>query len=233
MAKYEITYSCGHCGVIDLIGKGTDRERKIKYYEDYGLCKECYKLKKEKEAKEQGLILNAAVLPYIDNEDGKILVLIWYSGDTMPYKDKIKELGYRWQNNRITDKMCWCMIVKEDGDFDKIIEDAIKLGAKTFKDNNDFISYVYSNLAITKKKEWKIKQEKIAKLKKPIAPDVLKGHKWNQKIYGKEGNYSIYPDGNKVIITDEQAREIEDYLLAKEKYNEKVDVINKGSYIVD
>lgn len=28
--KYNITYSCGHTGTVDLIGKGADRERKIK-----------------------------------------------------------------------------------------------------------------------------------------------------------------------------------------------------------
>lgn len=181
MAKYEITYSCGHSEVVDLIGKGTERERKIKYYEDYGLCKECYKLKKEKEAKEQGLILNAAVLPDIDYNDGKILVYIWYSGDTMSHKDEIKELGYKWQCNSPTDKMCWGMTIKEDYDINKILDDAVKLGAKTFKENNNLISYEHATIAIRHKKEWEVKQKEIAELKEPVVPDILKGHKWNEK----------------------------------------------------
>ena len=51
MAKYTITMSCGHDEVKQLFGKSEDRERKIKYYEEYGLCEECYKkhvMEKEK-----------------------------------------------------------------------------------------------------------------------------------------------------------------------------------------
>ena len=40
MAKYNITYSCGHEGTVQLFGKSEERERKIKYYEEFGLCTE-------------------------------------------------------------------------------------------------------------------------------------------------------------------------------------------------
>lgn len=49
MGKYNITYSCGHEGRIDLYGKTADRERKVEYLEKYGDCPECYKKKKELE----------------------------------------------------------------------------------------------------------------------------------------------------------------------------------------
>lgn len=62
---------------------------------------------------------------------------------------------------------------------------------------------------------------------KPAEPEILAGQQWNKKIYGKEGNYSIYLDGDKVEITDEQAKELEQYLLAKTEYNDKVNEINK------
>ena len=32
--KYEVTFSCGHTSTVDLVGKGEDRKRKIKWYED-------------------------------------------------------------------------------------------------------------------------------------------------------------------------------------------------------
>jgi hypothetical protein len=76
-----------------------------------------------------------------------------------------------------------------------------------------------------KQKKDKEITEKISEIKKPSAPDVLAGHKWNQKIYGKSGNYSVYPDGEKVSITDEQAEEIREYLAAKEEYKKKVEEI--------
>jgi hypothetical protein len=59
MAKYYVNYSCGHEGRVELYGKGADRERKIAYYEKYGVCPECYKEQKrieaEAEAEKNGL----------------------------------------------------------------------------------------------------------------------------------------------------------------------------------
>ena len=52
MAKYQITYSCGHEGEIQLFGKMTERDRKIKWLESEGLCPECYKAKQAAEREE-------------------------------------------------------------------------------------------------------------------------------------------------------------------------------------
>ena len=93
MAKYTILMSCGHEDVVELLGKTADRERKIEYYKNNGLCKECYKKKMVEQAESEGLIFNATVLPYIDEKDGSILLNVWFSGNTKPYKDNIKSLG--------------------------------------------------------------------------------------------------------------------------------------------
>lgn len=45
--KYDVKFSCGHTDTIELFGKGLDRERKIKYLEEYGLCKACYRQQQE------------------------------------------------------------------------------------------------------------------------------------------------------------------------------------------
>lgn len=50
--KVNITYSCGHQGTINVFGKSEERERKIKYFEEYGLCPDCYKAEKQKETEE-------------------------------------------------------------------------------------------------------------------------------------------------------------------------------------
>lgn len=52
MAKYQITYSCGHEGEIQLFGKMSERDRKIAWLEREGLCPECYKAKKAAEREE-------------------------------------------------------------------------------------------------------------------------------------------------------------------------------------
>ena len=47
--KYDITYSCGHKGTVYICGKSDRRERKLKYFQEYVLCPECYKKEKETE----------------------------------------------------------------------------------------------------------------------------------------------------------------------------------------
>ena len=49
--KLNIKYSCGHEGTIEVFGKAEERERKIKYFEEYGLCPDCYKAEKKTEEK--------------------------------------------------------------------------------------------------------------------------------------------------------------------------------------
>lgn len=47
MAKYDITYSCGHQGTVNIVGPVKDRESKKKWYEEEAVCPECYKKLKE------------------------------------------------------------------------------------------------------------------------------------------------------------------------------------------
>ena len=54
MAKYEVTFSCGHTGTVNLVGPGAQRKRRLEWYESSGLCPECFK--KEKEKKRQAEI---------------------------------------------------------------------------------------------------------------------------------------------------------------------------------
>ena len=41
MAKYEVTYGCGHIGTVNLFGKLAEREKKIDFMSQFGLCQEC------------------------------------------------------------------------------------------------------------------------------------------------------------------------------------------------
>lgn len=53
MAQYKVRFACGHTATIQLFGKEADRQRKIKWYEENGLCPDCYRAMKEEEKKEQ------------------------------------------------------------------------------------------------------------------------------------------------------------------------------------
>ena len=47
--KYTVKFSCGHEAEIVLFGKVSEREKKIAYYEKYGVCPSCYAEQKEME----------------------------------------------------------------------------------------------------------------------------------------------------------------------------------------
>lgn len=49
MAKYEVTYSCGHTATINLGGPEKQRREKIAYFEEEGICPDCYKAALEEE----------------------------------------------------------------------------------------------------------------------------------------------------------------------------------------
>lgn len=46
MGKYDVKYSCGHSGTVELFGKMSDRENKLKWMES-GVCPECYRKERE------------------------------------------------------------------------------------------------------------------------------------------------------------------------------------------
>ena len=65
MAKYDITYSCGHSATIQLYGKTEEREKKIKWLESEGFCPECYKkYQREEAARKAAEILEAAGITF-------------------------------------------------------------------------------------------------------------------------------------------------------------------------
>lgn len=61
MAYYNVNFSCGHTERVNLIGKTSERERRIAYFEKCGECSECYrsnrKAKENQQNKEDGLEL--------------------------------------------------------------------------------------------------------------------------------------------------------------------------------
>lgn len=227
--KYTVTYSCGHTGTVQLYGKTEERERKIKYYEEYGLCPECYKKQKQEENEKMGLVL-CSTIEYELSRKGEIQVRLSFRGDTKLHKNEIKALGYRWtvlDDTQILStarpEMGWAKIVpyecmKEEK------EKALSIGAReaTMEEKeklvqkNRFEGMLAAQILFKKEhgKELQKQQEQEEKLTDLLKeePDFIKGRRWNQKIYGKAGNYSIYPDGEKINISDEQAEALKNYL---------------------
>lgn len=219
--KYNITFSCGHNGTVDLIGSGKERERKLDWYQTSGMCSECYKEAKRAEEEAKPLTLNVKCDPY-----NQTIVLVW-SGNTMPVKDQIKELGYQWGAPpsagwlgilaTTRESFAWHKFVALE-ELDAALKAAGALEPKLINDISDIDIAAYREIAAKRAD----KQAKIDAIAKPVCPKVLKGHKWNGTIYGRSGNYTIYPDGVKTSITDAEAKEITTYVSAKEAYKKAI-----------
>ena len=236
--KYTVKMSCGHEEVIDLVGKDSDRERKIKGYETNGLCRECRKKKMEEKEKNMPLSFNVMVLPYVNNYNGNILLDAWFDGDAEPYKDTLKSLGYTCGRKASAaadfsgrPSVCYNKRINLD-ELSQEIKKAKAIGAKILTSETEMYTTPYYKRALTNKKAWDERQSKIShkieQLEKPIVPESVRERKWNQKVYGRQGHYSIYPDGEKVEISDEEATALEEYLKKKEEYCRKVRDIKHG-----
>jgi hypothetical protein len=57
MAKYDVTYSCGHTETVQLYGSNRERDQKIRWYEKSCLCSKCYA---EKQAADRAAELESA-----------------------------------------------------------------------------------------------------------------------------------------------------------------------------
>lgn len=51
MAHYTVKFACGHTAEIQLFGKESERQSKIKYLEESGMCPSCFKKQKEEAKK--------------------------------------------------------------------------------------------------------------------------------------------------------------------------------------
>lgn len=108
---------------------------------------------------------------------------------------------------------------------DHELNDEIKkvksIGVEHFSIDKGLFATINFQIALEKHNKWKTKRDKINALEKPIVPEILEGHMWNGKIYGIK-TQSIYLDGEKIEISNDQADELERYLTEKEEYRNKV-----------
>lgn len=231
MANYSVRFSCGHEGTVSLFGKNSDREKKIKWYEENGLCTECYKSKKRAEEAAVPLTLNHTINALrVDDATGEPIVILSFSGNAYEVKDKIKALGYMWcdsypsdfKTSVISTGYAWRKEIKLS-ELEAETEKAKNMGAViNAKGISDDMEALNLQNALRLQEKWKEKQALKAKINKPEAPFILKGHRWNNTVYGVKGRYRVYLDGNETYLTDEQADEVKKYVAAKIEYKKKI-----------
>ena len=99
--KYDVKFSCGHEEVVELFGKTADREKKIDYFQKFGICSCCYKEQKEIE---KSIGCQEVEMPYREYKtkysacktkagsyNGEIKTIVVY----VPDGDSLKKSPYR------------------------------------------------------------------------------------------------------------------------------------------
>lgn len=231
--KYDVTYACGHTGIVNLVGSTGERERLLTWYSER-LCPVCYREKQQQLDKERGLVLTVNLDPF---HPAAPVVLI-FVGDTKPHKEEIKALGgYRWDDLPPTG-LFGLMSSKRPGkgwfryctptELQVEVQKAQGIGAKLERKFSD-ADYCLLRESVAKyEKEKAAQQAKLNALTKPTPPEVISGKRWNGIIYGKSGRYTIYPDTVKTEITDEQAQQLEQYVKEEKEYHAEVAKIKEG-----
>lgn len=227
--KYEITYSCGHDGYVELGGKNSTHEYKLEFYRTQGLCPECYKRKKQAETDQIPLVLKISVDPYNVNTP----INLAFTGNAYPVKDIIKSLGYVY---------CDC-IGSRAFDYkepEKLWNKDLPYGEEIYRTEIDKIKEAFPDIKIqrcytradiaTMNAKLKEYQEKINQYNNevesipiPAKPGIYpKGH-WNGKIY--RNDTIIYVDNKAIEITPEEATIIKKYKTDIIDYNKKIQEI--------
>jgi hypothetical protein len=234
MAKYNVTFSCGHTETKELFGKHTDRERKIKWFEEEGLCSECYKKHMQEEREKMPLILNIGLDVYAHSDTPFELS---FGGNSYSVKDDIKALGFRWGEIEggfasIMDLKPNCAWIKRvsfddlNAEIEKIKNCFPEIEIKKVFTDVDIGAYKY---AVEKKnaRESACKEE-LETVQRPITPECYPKGKWNGKFYGSSTKgYCIYIDGEKTPVSNQEKEEIEKYQSEMELYRNKAKKIKQ------
>lgn len=222
MAKYEVTFLCGHRETVELVGYRKERESKIFHMERTKVCQECYKKREENEH------LKVCVEPLCNLDiDGDIQFCMWLTGNTMDIRESLKNILYRWSSrpSYMQDrKAYWHKIIKEQEIgrelvlLKETVEDVLVLEPSPARIKN-------YDIALKKKDRY---EELVSKRlgEMPVPPELIDGN-WNGKVYGTARNYSIYLDGERIPISNEEADEIKNYLEKLQEYQEEKARIRK------
>lgn len=190
-------------------------------------CYECRKKEDDLKKKRSPLTVQASIGNVTENGVEILLTLI--SDNTYQRKDEIKSAGFKWIDGR----WVFPIIITSANEIKSALSDATSklessLGMlkKCGRLNKNELE---SKLNIYQKNKTELKNmgqrpEFSAEIQK-----ILNGGRWNGKVYGKVGNYSIYLSRNEVRLTDEQAKSIQHVLNARAEWDRKRQKLTEGT----
>ena len=213
----EVSYACGHKGVIESACK----RKHVEYQKDKAkekLCPKCFQESKKKQLnidKKKGLKFIVEYKPLL-NRAGEELVDIFFKGNTISCAELLRKRGFTWQmeHRRFIKR-----VVLSELEDNK--EKALFLKADIIeKDlhNKEIVSQI--------KAEDSMHYETLARVKKPKKPELLEsGLYWNEKIYGRLDNFFVFLGGDRQPISNGTKKELEMYLVDVDNYNDQINSI--------
>lgn len=233
MAKATATCTCAKCGATFTRTKICYNRRDADSWEEWAVshfdeCTACYTARKAAEreaaaAAEAELPLTLHITGYPDRRDTP--VVLFFGGGTVPHKDDIKALGYRWAfaDDYITygysarrGERKWIKVVPQEDAISEI-ERAKQLGAAV---DSRFIDMEYLAKQAADKNE-RVAAAEASGITEPTKPGCYPAGRWNGKIYGKaEYGYRIYVDSAEVRISGDDADALKRYAKALAAWRE-------------
>ena len=167
------------------------------------------------------LTLHMTGYPYKDNTP----VVLFFGGDTMPRKDDIKALGYRWSfaDDYITygysvqrGEQKWIKVVPQEDAYDEI-ERAKALGAVI---DDSIVDTEYLAKQAAAKRE-RVAAAEASGITEPVKPVCYPAGRWNGKVYGTAAyGYRIYVDNAEIRISNDDADALKNYAKALAAWRE-------------
>lgn len=220
MALAKVMITCSKCGETFEKTATKFSRKDADAWEEWAeqnitLCPACYAKKRAQLDQERPLTLSMGIDPYAARP-----VTISWSGCTLAHRAELESLGWQWDEDgykvlprhfTLADAVAECKRIASTG--------------LTPELDRQYSAHDYA-LAVQNAK----KAEKLASIPKPQRPEWMGGGKWNGKVYGSSHNgYSVYVDGEKIHMTEEQHKELKDYLKLFEEYkSEKAQIQKEG-----
>ena len=231
MARATANCTCSECGA-EFTKTATKYNRReandwVKWAEsNYRQCSACWGKEQRQLESEAPLTLVVDCDPYAQ------MIVLHFEGNTMPRKDEIKALGgYVYDSLPSTGMfgmmsmsrpkiVWWKQVALEAVESElakaKVLSPVLKNNMSRF-DLVAFAEVRESQAEVNAKKA-----EAMSQIEAPKVPEKLLGGSWNRTVYGRKGAKCIYLDNDKIMLTDAEADEIEEYVVLKAAYKKAV-----------
>lgn len=242
MAQARVYCTCKKCGAeFEKVATKHNR-READSWEEWAknyfdLCPDCERQAKKEREKAKGLIVEFRLDSNTAMLQGEFSCVAVVTNCGYEYKEQLKALGYRWVSNvprrhpgelgnaLYDGQKCWAKRVGRDGTT-AAYNEIVALGAKCVVPS-DYEKQQYADLLSEGAEKAAIRRERDAAAlvllgPKPEYPQdvaaIFAGGRWNGKIYGRPGNWSVYIDGEKRAMTNAQKQAMEEIDRARAEW---------------